>query len=334
MIEALKVARASITPCLPPLWARTGHLQTIFGHLLPSDELVEKGVEFSVTLENENEKIHTTYLKGETQIVVYLFHGLGGSAEATYMKRTANIARSLGHHVFINNHRGCGAGIRLATEPYHSGRAEDLSSVIGFGREKLPNHFHIAIGFSLSANALLLLSAKVRASVLPDAAIAVNGPIHLDRASIKLTQGLNRIYDKRFVLELSRYIKSNRFKDAYLLKDVKTLRDFDELFTAPIGGFGERSNYYKTCSAKSHLTRIEIPVVLLTSEDDPFVDVLDYKDAKLSDSVILHIEQYGGHMGYLSRNGIGYARWLDSALSNYLLVMSQSLSGNISSSLL
>jgi predicted alpha/beta-fold hydrolase len=330
MIEALKLARASISPCRPPLWALTGHLQTILGHLLPSDELLEKGVELSVTLENENEKIHTIYLKGETKIVVYLFHGLGGSAEATYMKRTANIARSLGHHVFINNHRGCGAGIGLATEPYHSGRAEDLSKVVAFGRDKLPNHFHIAIGFSLSANALLLLSAKVRADVLPDAAIAVNGPIHLDRASVKLTQGLNRIYDKRFVLELSRYIKSNRSKDASLLKNVKTLRDFDEQFTAPIGGFENRANYYGTCSAKEYLEQIEIPVVLLTAEDDPFVGVTDYKEAKLSDSVVLHIEKHGGHMGYLSRKGLGYSRWLDGALLNYLLAMGHSLSGKSS----
>lgn len=330
MIEALKQARASISPCRPPLWAMTGHLQTILGHLLPSPELSEKGVELSVTLENENEKIHTTYLKGETEIAVYLFHGLGGSADATYMKRTANIARSLGHHVFINNHRGCGAGIGLATEPYHSGRAEDLSKVIAFGRKKLPNHFHIAIGFSLSANALLLLSAKVRADVLPDAAIAVNGPIHLDRASVKLTEGLNRIYDKRFVLELSRYIKSNRSKDTSLLKDVKTLRDFDEKFTAPIGGFESRDNYYKTCSAKDYLEHIKIPVVLLTAEDDPFVGVVDYKESKLSDTIVLHIEQHGGHMGYLNRKNLGFSRWLDEALLSYLLAMGQSLSGKIS----
>jgi len=330
MIDALKLARASIPPCRPPLWASTGHLQTILGHLLPSSDLLEKGVELSVALENENERIHTTYIKGETNIVVYLFHGLGGSAEATYMKRTANIARSLGHHVFINNHRGCGAGIGLASEPYHSGRAEDLSRVIAFGREKLARHYHIAIGFSLSANALLLLSAKIRADILPDVAIAVNGPIHLDHASIKLTQGLNRIYDKRFVLELSKYIEKNRPKDISLLKGIKTLRDFDEKLTAPIGGFGSRTNYYKVCSSHQYLSLIKIPVVLLTAEDDPFVNFNDYKIAEISGTTVLHIEKHGGHMGYLDRKGTGYSRWLDEALLSYLLAASQFFSGKIS----
>ena len=318
MIEALKAARKKITPCRPPLWASTGHLQTILGHLLPSPSLIEKGEVLNVTLEKESERIHTTYIKGESSIVVYLFHGLGGSAEATYMQRTAIVARSLGHHVFINNHRGCGEGMGLATEPYHSGRAEDLSQVIAFGRKMLSAHFHIAIGFSLSANALLLLSAKVRAQVLPDLSICVNGPIDLDSASIKLTQGLNRIYDKRFVLELKSYVKLNKPEAFSIIKDVKDLREFDEVYTAPVGGFKNRADYYATCSAKSFLHKIEIPTVMISAEDDPFVQSNYYKKAQLSSSIILHLEKHGGHMGYLEKNGLGYERWLDKALKTYL----------------
>ncbi len=320
MFEALKAARAQILPCRPPFWASTGHLQTILGHLLPSPVLLESGQELSIPMEHEKECIHSTYFKGTTSVVVYLFHGLGGSAEASYMQRTAMVARSYGYHVFINNHRGCGKGLGLASEPYHSGRAEDLSRVIEFGKQMLPNHFHVAIGFSLSANALLLLSAGVRATVLPDASIAVNGPIHLDHASIKLTQGLNRIYDKRFVFELKNYIKDNRPSDLNKLEGVETLRDFDEAFTAVLGGFRSRSDYYETCSAQKYLKDIQIPTVLITAEDDPFVGVEEYRQATLSASTILHIEKHGGHMGYLGQAGFGAERWLDSALGKYLQV--------------
>lgn len=318
LIEDLKLTRCKIPPCSPPIWARTGHLQTILGHLLASPKVRETGEKLNVTLERESERIHTTYIKGETKLVVYLFHGLGGSADATYMQRTALIARELGAHVFINNHRGCGEGVGLATEPYHSGRAEDLSAVIEFGRKKLPHHHHIAIGFSLSANALLLLAAGQRAKVLPDMAIAVNGPIHLDRASVKLTQGLNQIYDKRFVLELKTYIKHNRPQGVSQVGKVKDLREFDELYTAPIGGFKSRADYYATCSANQYLSQIKIPTVLLTAKDDPFVSFEDYESAEISDQVILHIEEHGGHMGYLSKKGFGKERWLDTALKAYL----------------
>lgn len=313
----LQKMRDSIPPCHPPLWARTGHLQTILGHLLPSPALKEKGVEYEVILNDEKERIHTTYIEGKSSVVVYLFHGLGGSAQATYMQRTALLAHELGHHVFINNHRGCGAGGGLATEPYHSGRSEDLSKVIEFGRSKFPTHKHIAVGFSLSANALLLLAAKVRATVLPDMAIAVNGPINLDSASVKLTEGLSKIYDKRFVLELLEYLKLNNPVAFTKAKKVKDLREFDEVFTAPMGGFKDRASYYEICSAKQYLKDIQIPTVLLTAKDDPFVNYQDYLEAELSPTTVLHMEDYGGHMGYLSKQIKG-RRWLDLALRTYL----------------
>ena len=318
MIDLLKEARTTIPPCTPPVWARTGHLQTILGHLLPSEKVTENGLSLNVTLEKETERIHSTYLKGTSKFAIYLFHGLGGTAEASYMQRTAVKARAMGHHVFINNHRGCGMGAGLAAEPYHSGRADDLSKVIAFGREMLPDHKHIAIGFSLSANALLLLAAKVRAEVQPDYAITVNGPINLDRASINLQSGLNKIYDKRFTSELETYMKKNRPEDIGDFSLVEDLRDFDQRYTAPLGGFKDRDDYYKTCSAKQYLKDINIPTVIITADDDPFVSVQDYREANYSPMTVLHIEKHGGHMGYLMKKGLGCERWLDLALGTYL----------------
>ncbi|MFP5386725.1 MAG: YheT family hydrolase [Bacteriovoracia bacterium] len=318
IIEGLRQVRTRIPPCTPPLWARTGHLQTILGHLIPSEKVADSGIPINVTLEKETERIHSTYLKGTSNFAVYLFHGLGGTAEASYMQRTANKALSLGHHVFINNHRGCGMGAGLAAEPYHSGRADDLSKVIEYGRKLLPGHKHIAIGFSLSANALLLLAARVRAEVQPDFAIAVNGPINLDRASLNLQRGLNKIYDKRFTAELETYMKKNRPEDVGDFSLVEDLRDFDQRYTAPLGGFKDRADYYDTCSAKQFLKDINIPTVIITAEDDPFVGVQDYQEASYSPLSVLHIEKHGGHMGYLMKKGLGFERWLDLALATYL----------------
>lgn len=322
MKKIFEAARASIPPCTPPLWARSGHGQTILAHLLPSAPLTSPGIDYDVTLENENERIRSTYLKGTSKTVVYLFHGLAGSAEGTYMQRTATQILNLGHHVFLNNHRGCGNGVGLASEPYHSGRSEDLSSVIAFGKKMLPDHKHIAVGFSLSANALLLLAAGVRAEVQPDFAIAVNGPINLARASEKLLQGLNRIYDHRFTTELKTYVRMNRPKDAGKLSPIKNLAEFDEVLTAPAGGFKNRADYYQKCSAKQYLKSVTIPTVIVTSHNDPFVSVEDYLDAEYSENCFVHLEKNGGHMGYLMRKGLGYERWLDVALTAYIKAFS------------
>lgn len=319
MLDFFESLKASLPSCTPPWWARSGHLQTMLGYLLPSAPLSGEGRTHHIKLGKESESIHSTYLAGTEKVVVYLFHGLGGSAEATYMQRTAEVANRLGYHVFLNNHRGCGGGVGLATEPYHSGRSDDLSQVIAYGRKLFPAHFHLAVGFSLSANALLLLCAGIRASIKPDAAIAVNGPINLDRASVKLTQGLNLIYDHRFVWELKRYVRDNHPQGLGLLSGVHTLRDFDECYTAPVGGFKCRQHYYETCSAKQYLHLIDVPTILLTALDDPFVSPVDYVEARLSKTTFLHLEKNGGHMGYLHQNDQGLQRWLDRALETYIL---------------
>jgi predicted alpha/beta-fold hydrolase len=56
---------------------------------------------------------------------------------------------------------------------------------------------------------------------------------------------------------------------------------------------------------------IQTPTIILTAADDPFIDVQDYREARLSGTTRLHIERVGGHMGYLSQEK---GRWLDYAI--------------------
>jgi uncharacterized protein len=286
--------------------------------LLPSKTWLPVGEAHLIELEHPGEKLFTTFYRGKENVLIYLFHGLAGDIEADYMRRTASVALDLGFSVLLTNHRGCGTGAGLAQESYHSGRAEDLASVIAFGRTLCPSAKHVAIGFSLSANALLLLAANVRGHTLPDVAIAVNGPINLARAAQFLSQGLNRVYDLRFVIELKKYLKKNRSEKNLELESVWNLREFDDKYTAPFGGFRDAQDYYARCSAQQYLKDIQIPTLLLTAADDPFVGIEDYDSAELSNHVFLHRESHGGHMGYLSRSGSGYVRWLDLALKAYL----------------
>lgn len=241
------------------------------------------------------------------------------------MRRTAALGVQLGHTIYLVNHRGCGEGVGLARHPYHSGRGEDLSEVLHLGRTRHPDKKHIAIGFSLSANALLLLLSGRRGTTLPDAAIAVNAPIHLEHSSKALLKGLNRIYDFRFSTECQRNIGEMKKrglidKEKYKFPWFTNLRDFDSIYTAPAGGFSSREDYYDSCSTHLVLGSITVPTVIITSEDDPFIDYRNYTSATLSSSAILHLEKSGGHLGYLTDRPtpLGTNRWLDYATREYL----------------
>jgi predicted alpha/beta-fold hydrolase len=199
--------------------------------------------------------------------------------------------------------------------------------VIRWGRKRWPDSKHFAVGFSLSGNALLLLlgSRHDLSDGHPDAAVSVNAPIDLARTSQLLERGLNRIYSRKFVKDCRRDIASR--VRAGLLQDPPAiprgakLWDIDDLFTAPMGGFKDRHDYYARASAGPHLSKIRIPAVMLTAEDDPFVDVHPYRDLPRAENVGLHIERAGGHMGYLGAKltPLGNRFWMDWALREYAL---------------
>lgn len=309
--------------CHSPRWAKGGHAQTIAAHLLPSPKLRDCGEDLEIALE-DGDRLSCTLLPGESKTVVYVFHGLAGDANQGYMHRTAQVARSLGHAVVLVNHRGCGRGQGLARGIYHSGSAPDLGQVMDWGRKRFQGARHIAIGFSLSGNALLLLLTGARGGTQPDAAIAVNAPIHLTHAALRLRQGLNRLYDLNFVTLCRRYVRHRERRGLtrrkYSIPILASVYDLDEIYTAPEAGFASRQDYYDSCSAMPRLKSIRVPTVLLTAKDDPFVDYRDYLAAELSPTCVLQIEDEGGHMGYLSRSrtSLGTKRWLDYAIWHYL----------------
>ena len=314
----------NIPRCEPPVWADSGHLQTLLGYILPSEKLKSRGKSNIITL-SDGDRVHSEYFEGSTNSLILLFHGLNGSITSNYMARTANLALAQGHSVALVNHRDCGSGLGLANEPYHSGRGEDISDVIGFYRSVYPKKRIVAMGFSLGANALLNLVCERRGTNQPDFAVAVNGPTDLRACAELLKVGFNRIYDLRFVWSCRKEIltkaSSGRIEFNKNISYFSYLRDIDELYTAPYGGFKNADDYYDQCSTFQHLPNIKTPTVIIMAKDDPFIPWEPYLNAQHNPNVLLHLEDRGGHLGYLAADTanpqikkINYRRWLDDAL--------------------
>jgi predicted alpha/beta-fold hydrolase len=314
--EPLLLARPELS-VEPPFWARGAHLQTIAAQYLPC-ELPELPWE-RVRLElGDGDALALRVLPGTSGVSVALFHGLGGSADGHYVRRISARLHALGHGVLAVNHRGAGEGAGWAREPYHSGRVQDLSAVLRYGRQRFAGQLQVAVGYSISANMLLLLLGREAgrdAESLPDRAIAVNPPADLEACSRRLVRGFNRVYDQYFVRRLRREVLGR--PDAQPLPPTPTMRALDRVYTAHRAGFPDRDTYYARCSCGPHLAGIQVPTVLITSLDDPFAPGGDVLRCPLSPAVHLHVEAIGGHMGYVSRNLPDY-RWLEYALLHYL----------------
>lgn len=314
---------------IPPVWARGGHAQTLFGHFLPSGgiDLSQHPEARRIELEFEDgDRLVGFFHPGRdaARPVVMLFHGLSGDTGVDYMRRAAQAALEGGFGVLAMNHRGCGAGVGLARLPYHSGCAPDLARVFAWGRRELAGRRLLAVGFSLSGNALLLLLAR-GGEALPDAAIAVNPPVDLEYTSHAMNAGLSRLYELRFIARLRRQIESRVLaghlpEGRYQVSSLASLHLFDETYTAPAGGFENALDYYKSCSAGPLMKDIRTPTVVISSRDDPLVEVEVLERVEVSRAVHVHLEDHGGHLGYVSteHKSARTGRWIDRALLHYL----------------
>jgi predicted alpha/beta-fold hydrolase len=91
------------------------------------------------------------------------------------------------------------------------------------------------------------------------------------------------------------------------LRSVRTVRSFDEAYTAPHHGFADASDYYQRASAIRVIDRIRVPALIMTAEDDPFVPVEPFREAAVrgNPNVTVVVTKHGGHCAYLEHAANG-----------------------------
>lgn len=296
------------------------HLQTIAAHVLPSTRIRRSSTPWVIPLA-DGDKLTARYYEGRSKVLQILFHGLGGSADSNYMQIGGQAALDRGDHVLLVNHRGAGEGFDLARGLYHSGAVEDIQTVLRFARAQVPAKKICAIGFSLSANLLLNFVGRAAAEDHPAGVISVNPPIDLVATARCLVQPRNFVYDQKFVRDLKAIYRQKVLAGHWVrpkpLPLFCRLIDFDEAVTAPFAGFKSRQEYYEQCSSIRHTERLQAPTIIISAEDDPFIPGEILRNARYSSQVLLKLERFGGHVGFLSKPEKGRrspGRWLSRAL--------------------
>jgi hypothetical protein len=241
-------------------------------------------------------------------------HGLEGSSEAHYMLGLADKGVAAGLNVVLLNQRNCGGTEHLSSGLYHSGLSADPAAVI---RElvELDGLPAIAVaGYSLGGNVALRLAGDY-ADAHPaelKAVCTVSPTIDLAQCVEALERRENVLYEWNFV----RNLKARMRRKAVLfpgefpverLREVRTVRMFDEVFTAPHHGFRDASDYYYRASALRVVDRIRVPTLILTAENDPFVPPEAFRDPAVASNpnITLDISPWGGHCGFVSASSNG-----------------------------
>ncbi|WP_026135632.1 YheT family hydrolase [Nafulsella turpanensis] len=295
----------------PPFYQFNGHLQTI----MPSLFRKVKNVHY------ERERIYTAdedfldldwLRKGSSDTLLIVSHGLEGDSHRSYVKGMVRAFARRGCHALAWNYRGCSGEPNLQERFYHSGATEDLEAVVQHVRQLGQYKKIILSGFSLGGNLTLKYLGERGSNIAPELwkAAVFSVPLDLSGSSTQISQRSNWIYNKRFLNHLGKKIKSKAAKmpgrlDVGALRDIKTLRQFDDTYTAPLHGFINAEAYYAHCSALRYLDNIQLPTLILNAKNDPFLSDSCYPEASLKEHPFITFEapEEGGHVGFAPAPG-------------------------------
>ncbi|WP_373397771.1 alpha/beta fold hydrolase [Algoriphagus halophilus] len=289
-----------------PRWLFNRHLETIYPALFRKVEL-EKPIRERITTIDGDFLDLDWYKQGSSQLII-VNHGLEGNSSRAYILGMCKIFLKNGFDVLAWNYRGCGEELNQQPIFYHSGATYDLNTVI----KHVENDYDeiSLVGFSLGGNLILkylgeqeFISDKIRKGV------AISVPLHLSSASKKISSVENTLYSKRFLKTLKEKVilKSKTHPSeipVQMLKNIKTLADFDDYLTGPLHGFADAEEYYLINSSLYFLEHIKVPTLVLNALNDPFLSDLCYPSqlAKNLDTVYFEFPKQGGHVGFTVAN--------------------------------
>ena len=263
-----------------------------------------------------------------SRATVLALHGLEGSSTAHYMCGLADKAFAAGFNVVLLNQRNCGGTEALSASLYHSGLTHDPRAVLDELRtlDRLPAV--VIAGYSLGGNLALKLAGEYGAAAPREllGVAAVSPVIELGACVRALERRGNVLYEWNFVRNLKARMRRKdecwpgRFELARL-RQVHTVRSFDEVFTAPHFGYHGADDYYHRASAMRVVDRVRVPALIITAKDDPFVPVDPFLDPAVSGNphITLELTEHGGHCAFVSRNGTGDGYWAEERIVDFAL---------------
>ena len=319
---------------IPPFttrgWLRNGHTMTVYAwarrrqfQRLPKPELRY----FQVAPDTQVRADCFWQPDRASRPALVALHGLESSSEAHYMRGLADHALRRGWHAILLNQRNCGGTEHLTPGLYHSGLTADPLAVIRELAARDGIRDIGVVGYSLGGNLTMKLAGELNGDPgLPvRAVVAVSPALDLDWCVRAIERKVNFPYQWNFVKDLRARMrrKVKAWPGAFDLSPlgrIWSIRKFDDVYTAPHHGFAGASDYYYKASAVRVIDRIQIPALILTAADDPFVPPDQFRSPALprNPNVTVRIESHGGHCGFISDNGDGDPYWAEVSAVTFL----------------
>ncbi|AVR44659.1 alpha/beta hydrolase [Christiangramia fulva] len=245
---------------------------------------------------------------------IILLHGLAGNSTRPYMKGMAKVFNKKGWDAISVNLRGCSGEMNRLYRSYHAGVTNDLGEIINHILSLSKYEKIVLLGFSLGGNIVLKYLAerdKIPSEIVSGIGISV--PCDLAGSLGAINKMRNFVYAQRFLVNLKEQLlqRAEKFPEKVnpvAIKKCRSLRDIDDLYTSKAHGYKNASDYYRQASSLYSLEKIKIPSLLINAKNDSFLSEESYPYKKAEHSPYFHLETpvYGGHVGFITKNGPFY----------------------------
>jgi uncharacterized protein len=308
---------------------RSGHLQTVFGAMYPGRLPPYQATPREVLLaDGERLIVHVEPARDcdEAAPLVILIHGLGGDHSSPYLRRIASSLVDSAARVWRVDMRGCGAGLKHGHRPAHAGCSHDLAAIVAAAQQAQPRAPIALAAFSLGGNILLKMLGELAAggqhpevdAARLSLAMAVAPPSDILACSMNMERFSRLPYTRYYLKMLAAQVQQRaahweQWRRITPPGPPRTIRQFDQIYTAPLAGFSSAEDYYARSSSARWLSQITVPTRLLIDRDDPIIPARTFDAVELSPHIIRETTRHGGHLGYLARRpGSGaIERWMD-----------------------
>lgn len=288
-----------------PWGLSNGHLQTILAFALR--KVKGKNYTRERIQTPDDDFLDLDWLSTKSNKCVIISHGLEASSNVPYVRAMSNYFAENNYTTCAWNFRGCSGEVNKKFKYYHIGQTNDLKTVIKHVAKKFDQIY--LIGFSMGGNKMLKYLGEFPESINSKikACVAISVPMHLKDSATVLEKKLNRVYTSRFIKKLKKKHQAKEFffpgKISLLnYSKIKTVREYDNRYSAPIFGFKDADDLYNKCASIFHISTIKIPTLIINAQNDPFLSASCYpiEVCRKHKNVTLEIPKSGGHLGFLS----------------------------------
>jgi predicted alpha/beta-fold hydrolase len=292
-----------------PRLLANGHLQTCFPALTRRVASADYWRERIDTLDGDF--LNLDWVRTGSQRLAILAHGLEGDSRRHYIQGMVHALTRRNWDALAWNARGCGGEPNRLLRFTHSGATEDLNTVISHVVSSNDYTRIALIGFSLGGNLILKYLGERGREVDSRiaAAVAFSVPCDLQASSTQLGRASNRIYMRHFLGSLHQKIRilmnlmPGKINDEGY-REIRTFKQFDDRYTAPIHGFRDAEDYWRKSSCRPFLPQIHVTTLLVNARNDPFLaeTCFPVEEAKANSNLFLEMPKSGGHVGFMDFN--------------------------------